>query len=217
MARDLDRRIRALAGDAGVRDVLVIGGGCSKPAGEFASTMDVLETGLLDACGVTDIGIAGHPEGSPDFPEATAVGALKSKAAFAQRTGARMRIVTQFGFDGRAFSRWARSLIDQNIDLPVHIGVAGPARLTTLMKYAAMCGVGNSIGFLRRRALSLATLTTRHSPEHVVRPIEEDVLTGVGSNIEQIHVFAFGGLESTADWLKDRASWSVGAPFHARA
>ena len=71
----LEERIKAMAGEAGVTNVLVIGGGLEKPAGDFTSTMEVLETGFFDAYGITDIGIAGHPEGSPDFNEAVAIAA----------------------------------------------------------------------------------------------------------------------------------------------
>ncbi|MCO5066362.1 MAG: methylenetetrahydrofolate reductase [Rhizobiaceae bacterium] len=205
----LESRIKALTQGAGVRDMLVIAGGLSRPAGAFSSTMDVLETGLLDQCGVTDIGVGGHPEGSPDFSEATANEALRLKAEFAKRTDARLRIVTQFGFDGAGFVRWAQGLEDHGIDLPVHFGVAGPAKLTTLIKYAITCGVGNSIGLLRKRAGSLAALTTVHSPELVVEPVEEFVRGNPGSNIVQLHVFAFGGISRTSEWLNARGSWKA--------
>lgn len=203
----LETRVRAMTGEAGVTDVLVIGGGLEKPAGDFASTMEVLETGFFDKYGVTDIGVAGHPEGSPDFSEEVAVNALRLKKSFGERTGARVRIATQFGFDGEKFITWAEGLREHGIDLPVHLGVAGPAKITTLVKYAAMCGVGNSLDFFKRRTRSLATLATSHSPESVVGPIETHVQTHPHSAIKQIHVFPFGGIKKAAEWLEERGSW----------
>jgi methylenetetrahydrofolate reductase (NADPH) len=205
----LEERVRMMAEEAGVKNVLVIGGGLEKQAGSFSSTMEVLETGFFDKYGIERIGVAGHPEGSPDFSKDVAVQALRLKQEFAERTDAKMRIVTQFGFDAKKFIAWADTLKNDGIDLPVHLGVAGPAKITTLIKFAAMCGVGNSISFLKKNALSLTTLATSHSPETVVGPIESHLLTNTSTPIRQIHVFAFGGLKKTSEWLIERGSWDI--------
>lgn len=205
----LEHRIAMMAGEAGVTDVLVIGGGLERQAGDFSSAMEVLETGYLDRHGITRIGVAGHPEGSPDFTDEVAFHALRLKKAFAERTGARMRLVTQFGFDAEKFITWAEGLRDSGIDLPVHLGVAGPAKITTLIKYAAMCGIGNSVTFLKKNALALTALATTHSPETVVGPIERHVAANPHSAIKQIHVFPFGGLKKSAEWLAERGTWDI--------
>jgi len=205
----LEERVRASAQEAGVRDMLVIGGGLKKPAGEFASSMAALETGLFEKYGITDIGVAGHPEGSPDFSAEVALEALRQKQAFGERTGIRIRIVTQFGFDGSKFIAWADSLKDEGIDLPVHLGVAGPAKVTTLIRFAAECGVGNSLDFFKRNTGSLFGLATAHSPEGVVGSIEAHYQTAPSSPISQIHVFAFGGIRKAAAWLTERGSWAA--------
>ncbi|MEM9105803.1 MAG: methylenetetrahydrofolate reductase [Pseudomonadota bacterium] len=205
----LEERVRRMAEEAEVSNVLVIGGGLDRQAGEFSSTMEVLETGFFDTYGIKKIGIAGHPEGSPDFTDEVALQALRLKQSFAERSDAQLRIVTQFGFDAAAFIAWADGLRDSGIDLPVHLGVAGPAKITTLIKFAAMCGVGNSLNFLKKNALSLTTLATSHSPETVVGPIEQHVVSGATTPIRQIHVFAFGGLKKTSEWLENRGSWDI--------
>nr|WP_246249271.1 methylenetetrahydrofolate reductase [Chelativorans alearense] len=202
-----ENHVRTMAEEAGVRDVLIVGGGVDKPAGPFAGSIDLLETGMFDKYGISDIAIAGHPEGSPDFSEAEAIDILKLKRDFGERTGARMRIVTQFGFDGRKFAEWAGGLSAHGIDLPVHIGVAGPAKLTTMVKYAAICGVGNSVSFLKKRSGSLATLMGGFSPDEVVEPIEAYARSNPASAIQQLHVFPFGGIKGTAAWLIERGTW----------
>ena len=121
-----------------------------------------------------------------------------------------MRIVTQFGFDPARFIAWAEGLAASGIDLPVHIGVSGPAKITTLLKYAALCGVGNSIAYLKKNALSLTTLARGHSPESIVGPIERHWQANPQGPIRQIHVFPFGGLQNSADWLVSRGSWQTG-------
>ena len=206
---DLDERLRRMSAEAGIRNVLVIGGGLEKPVGEFAGAMDVLSTGLLDKHGIREIGVAGHPEGSPDFSEAVAQQILVDKRAFAERTGAEMRIVTQFGFNPEKFIAWAEGLRAHGVDMPVHLGVSGPAKITTLLKYAVMCGVGESINFLKRNALSVAALAGSQSPEPIVEPIERHVASTPGSAIAQLHVFPFGGLKGSAAWLIERGSWKM--------
>lgn len=205
----LEERVKMMSEEAGVKNVLVIGGGLERQAGEFSSTMEVLETGFFDTYGIDRIGIAGHPEGSPEFSEEVALQALRLKKNFAERSDAQLRIVTQFGFDAKAFIGWADGLKEHGIDLPVHLGVAGPAKITTLIKFAAMCGVGNSISFLKKNALSLTTLATSHSPETMVGPIEAHVMNSKSTPIRQIHVFAFGGLKKASEWLEDRGSWDI--------
>ncbi|MCP4997382.1 MAG: methylenetetrahydrofolate reductase [Hyphomicrobiales bacterium] len=213
----LEERVKRMSEEAGVHNVLVIGGGLERQAGDFSSTMEVLETGYFDKYGISKIGIAGHPEGSPDFTEEVAIQALRLKKSFAERSDAQLRIVTQFGFDARKFISWADGLHEHGIDLPVHLGVAGPAKITTLIKFAAMCGVGNSLNFLKKNALSLATLATSHSPETVVGPIEQHVLSSSTTPIRQIHVFAFGGLKKTSEWLENRGSWDIKTSLYPSA
>ena len=49
--------------DGGVKQALVIGGS-SQPIGDFHCSLQLLETGLFEGL---KIGIAGHPDGSPDI------------------------------------------------------------------------------------------------------------------------------------------------------
>ncbi|MEJ8573072.1 methylenetetrahydrofolate reductase [Microbaculum marinum] len=204
---DLRDRLNRLTGEAGVDDVLVIAGSVDRPAGDFASTMDILRTGMLAEFGIRTIGVAGHPEGSPDIPAGGVAEAIAQKNAFAAEYGIDMRIVTQFGFDPQRFVAWAHDLAASGNTLPIHIGVSGPAKITTLLKYAALCGVGPSLDFLKKRASSVMALASGFSPEGVVAPIEEHVAGDPGCPIAQLHVFPFGGLRKTAEWLAERGSW----------
>lgn len=206
-AVDLEERLAAMTGEAGVRDALLIAGGAGDPAGPFTSSMDVLESGLLDRYAITRLAVAGHPEGSPDIPDHLIAQALDWKQQFAERTGADVRIATQFGFDGEAAIRWAEALRGAEINLPIHLGVAGPASIKSLLKYAAMCGVRASSAFAFKRGAAIASLMTSYSPEPFVQPVERHVAEVPETLIQQFHVFPFGGLAETAKWLVDRGSW----------
>jgi methylenetetrahydrofolate reductase (NADPH) len=213
----LEDRVARMVSEAAVTDVLVIGGGLEKEAGSFASTMELLETGVFQRHGITHMGIAGHPEGSPDFDDDTAMEALHQKQAFAENTGLNLRIVTQFGFDAPKFIDWTKDLQAAGITMPIHLGVAGPAKVTTLIKFAAMCGVGNSLSFLKKRGGAMATMVKGFDPNDIVDPIEEYWRTSETSLIEQIHVFPFGGAKKSTAWLTERGSWSSADTFPVAA
>ena len=108
---ELEARIKAYA-DVGVRQALVLAGGIDRPRGAFAEAMQLLETGLFDAHGFTDLHVAGHPEGNKDIDptggDAVAMDALRRKAAFQRETDARMAIATQFCFDPAPGDRLGR-------------------------------------------------------------------------------------------------------------
>ncbi|MBM3545631.1 MAG: methylenetetrahydrofolate reductase [Alphaproteobacteria bacterium] len=204
---EIENRLHAMA-EVGVDDALVIGGDIPRPLGPFGSSMDVLATGLFEQHGIRHIGVAGHPEGSPDIPPAVVVDALHWKIAFAARTGIQVRLVTQFGFDPNLSILWANRLRDEGVRLPIHLGVAGPTSMTKLLKFAALCGVRTSMSFALKRGAALASLLGNYEPEAHVRVIEQRVLAGEAPLIRQLHVYAFGGLAAATTWLTERGSWT---------
>lgn len=198
----LDDHLRRLAGEAGVDQVLVIGGGVSTPVGPFDRTMQVLETGLLQKHGVRTIGVAGHPEGCRDIPAGELARAVAEKDAYAKATGTAMYIATQFCFDAEAIIAWDRSLRRAGNALPIHLGLAGPAKLKSLIHYAAMCGIGPSIRFLTRQAMNIARLASVSVPDKLLLDLAEYRAKEAGCGLAQLHLFAFGGLERSARWLE---------------
>ena len=201
----LEDLVSRFVGEAGITDALLVGGGAGKPLGEFSSVMDMLETGIFDRFGITSLGFAGHPEGNADIEraagEAALVEALRLKQAFAGRTGARTRLVTQFVFAARPVIDWAGMLADENIDLPVHVGLPGPATVKTLVKYALTCGVGPSARIIQKQALNITKLMRVSMPDDTLAGLAEAAASGRGRGIAQAHFFPFGGLEKLFDWL----------------
>jgi methylenetetrahydrofolate reductase (NADPH) len=210
-----ERRVTALSQDAGVTEALVIAGSPDRQAGPISSSIELLESGLFDRLGFRRLGVAGHPEGSPDIPTAALDTAIRQKNGFARNTDAELYIVTQFGFDAASFIAWAARITAAGNGLPIHVGVAGPARIMTLLKYAAACGVGESLSFLKKRAGAVTALATGHSPEAIVEPLEAHWAGDPSGPIRQMHVFPFGGLKKTSDWLYERGSWVSGVAADA--
>lgn len=197
----LDGHLARLSAEAGTTEVLVIGGGVDRPVGPFDRSMQLIETGLLDKHGIRRIGVAGHPEGNRDIGEAGIRQAIAEKNAYAARTGLDLHIVTQFAFDGPALVKWDKLLTVQGNRLPIHIGVAGPATLKSLLHYAAMCGIGSSMRVLKRQAWNIARLTQVSAPDSLVLDLARYRATDPDCRIARAHFFTFGGFKRAAQWL----------------
>ena len=207
----LESRLSGLVNEGGVQDILIIAGEADETMGPYDESLGILQTGLIDKLGIKHVGIAGHPEGNPAYSGRDVMEVLKQKIDFGEQSDAEFRIVTQFGFDGLNFVKWSQAVAEAGINAPIHLGVAGPAKITTLIKYAAMCGVGNSLNFFKKRTGAITRLATKHSPEDVVNPIEQAWLEGRG-NIAQMHIFPFGGLKGSCEWLTQRGTYNFDAP-----
>jgi methylenetetrahydrofolate reductase (NADPH) len=213
---ELEARIAAYA-EAGVRQALVLAGGIDRPRGPFTEAMQLLQTGLFDAYGFTDLHVAGHPEGNRDIDpaggESAAMTALERKDAFQAETDARMAIVTQFAFEADPIIAWAGRLRDRGITLPVHIGIAGPAKLQTMLKFAMVCGVGPSLRVLQRRAADLTNLMLPFEPTGILTELARHKAAHPDFAVARVHLFPLGGIGATADF----AGGVVARPQRARA
>ena len=201
---DLKSRVATLAGN-GASEMLVLGGGAPTPIGHYDAAIQLLETGVFQANGVTRIGIAGHPEGNADISrlkgDAALLQALKDKQAWLKAHGIEGFIATQFLFEAGPVAQWASALRAAAIDLPIHVGVPGPATLKTLVKYAAMCGVGNSARFIRKQAMNITRLLTVNTPDDFVGGLADLHFDQLGLGIAAPHLYPFGGFDKLFDWL----------------
>ncbi|MYK30549.1 MAG: methylenetetrahydrofolate reductase, partial [Boseongicola sp. SB0670_bin_30] len=197
-------------GEAGIEDALVLAGGVASPAGKFDSSMQLLESGVFDRAGFKRLHVAGHPEGNrdidPDGSTRNVDAAMRWKSAFNARTDAEMALVTQFAFEAGPIIDWANGLRDAGIGLPVHVGIAGPARLQTLIKFAIACGVGPSLKVLQRRATDVGKLLLPFEPDEVVRALARHKAAVPDSAIACLHLFPLGGITAAATWARTRST-----------
>jgi methylenetetrahydrofolate reductase (NADPH) len=197
---DLDSWLGAMVETAGIDEVLLIGGASDRPLGPFERVMQLLETGLFERHGIRRIGIAGHPEGSPDFSDDDAMLALCDKNAYARETGCEMFIITQFVFEAQPVIDWDRRIRDAGNELPVHIGVPGLATIKTLLGHARACGIGPSMRVLTRQARNLSKLMSVRTPDRLVADLANCALRDPGCGIRKVHLYPLGGLRRTAAW-----------------
>lgn len=199
-------------GEADVKQALLLAGGVATPLGDFSDSMQLLETGLFDEAGFERLHVAGHPEGNRDIDAtgtANVDAALRWKNDFQTRTDAQMALATQFAFEAQPIIDWADSLHQAGITLPVHIGIAGPAKLQTLIKFAIACGVGPSLKVLQKRAMDVTKLLLPYEPTDVLAQLAAHKAANPGFNISHVHFFPLGGIKTNATWAIENGGTSA--------
>ncbi len=194
--------------EAGVETALLLGGSPTRPVGALDSSIQLIETGYFD--GFKRLHVAGHPEGNNDIDaKGSTVNvdeALRWKQAYKDRSDVEMAIVTQFAFAAKPMTDWAERLAEMGITMPVHAGVAGPAKLQTLIKFAIACGVGPSLGVLQKRAKDLTKLLKPFEPTEVLTDLAAYKAENPDSLIDKIHVFPLGGIKTSAEFLRENGA-----------
>jgi len=166
--------------DGGAKQVLVIGGS-AQPIGDFHSSLQLLETGLFEGF---KIGIAGHPEGSPDISDTDLEKAMIDKKSYADY------IVTQWSLNAGLISDFISKQT-----LPVHVGIIGPLKITSLLKFANIVGAKNSINFLKSNVTKALDLLKPRDPNDIIEKLKDSV--------DNFHIYTFGGLKETNKWLTE--------------
>ena len=182
------------------KKILVIGGGGNQ-LGQITSSLEILNSGLLEENNFNEIGIAGHPEGSPDISQETIDNFLNDKFELTKTKGLNLELVTQFFFDAAPFINWCEELTKKKITIPVRVGFPGPASFKTLLNFGLMSGVGNSINFLKKNSSKVSDLLTKTSNDEMLISLAE--FANKDSPLKSFHCFPFGGFEKTCLWLNE--------------
>ena len=164
--------------DCGVKQALVIGGS-AQPVGDFHCSLQLLETGLFEGL---RIGIAGHPDGSPDISDSDLEKAMKDKKPYADY------IVTQWLMEPEPVIKFVSKQT-----IPVHAGITGPMKISSLLKFANTVGAKNSINFIKSNLGKTFDLLRPKDPNDLIEKIKS-----VTSNF---HIYTFGSLKETNKWL----------------
>ena len=204
--------------EAGVTRVMLIAGDSEAAAGPFASSLALLESGLLQACGIESVGIAGYPEGHRSIPGRAITQSLDRKIEYAGAHGLDLFMVSQFCFDGQQVLDWLAGLRARGVTLPVRIGMAGPSTVRTLLSYGARCGIGKSLQTVfGAKPVSITCLVAWYGPERLVELIAGSAAGDLG--IAGLHFFPFGGFSRSARWIGEVAAgrFRLGDPGDAMA
>ncbi|NEQ43624.1 MAG: hypothetical protein F6K00_08720 [Leptolyngbya sp. SIOISBB] len=124
------------------------------------------------------------------------------KNQYARDTGTEMFVMTQWSLDMATIHRWLDRIEAFNT-LPIYLGIAGPTTPAMLLKFAHICGVRTSLLGLRHQSGRLGKLLTVQTPDYLV--------DGLAGRIDHFHLYTFGGLQRSGDWLATRQS-DLGIP-----
>jgi methylenetetrahydrofolate reductase (NADPH) len=205
---ELSETLERLRAEAQVRKCLVIAGDPKTPAGPFRDSLAVLETGTVEASGIRTIFVGGQPEGISGVSPEAVDAALLAKLDYARSTSAELRLITQFTLDIQSLTSWLAKLDTLGDTLPIHVGIAGPTSLTTLLKFATLTGASASLRAMRRYGARLSQLATETAPDALVAH-----LAGQREALAGLHTYTFGGFARSAAWMTalSRADFDVGA------
>ncbi len=201
---ELDQYLGDITTRAGVKRVFLIAGDPPEPEGPFEDSLQIIETGLLEKHGITIVGIGGHPEGHPNVSKDDLWVWMEKKIAALRARNITPLVVTQFAFDDDAIIAWIKEMRERGIDVPVRLGVPGPAGIKRLLGFAKRCGVGASASVMKKYGISLTNLIGSAGPDKLVSSLEKGLTPELGR--VRLHLYPFGALTPSANWINEYAA-----------
>ncbi|MBA8907540.1 methylenetetrahydrofolate reductase [Aminobacter ciceronei] len=195
------------AREGGARHLLVLSGDRDAPAGPFTSALNILAHGAIKDFGFQRVFISGYPEGHQRISNDALERATRSKIEVMQDSGVNVSIVTQFGFASSAYRIWLHRIRQNGIRCPIRLGLAGVTSIPSLLKYAALCGIGPSLSVLRKRSGAIAGLVKGYEPSGLIAELNRELDIANHDQLN-LHLFPFGGAAKTIEWFRTR----IGAP-----
>lgn len=186
--------LRRLA-DAGVRRAFVVGGDGSAE-GELPDGLALLRAMTELGHPFTEIGIPCYPQGHPTIPATRLQAALVAKAPYAHY------MTTQLCFDPGALAAWLRAQRADGIDLPVHLGVPGPAELPKLLAISARIGVRDTRSFLVKNTRLVRRLLLQPGgfrPDELLDGLAP-LIADPAANVVGLHLYTFNQVAATLAW-----------------
>ncbi|MCM8732309.1 methylenetetrahydrofolate reductase [Hephaestia sp. GCM10023244] len=201
----LARLLGRLCDEASVRELLVISGDVGQPVGPFDSSAALIDSPAFSQPALRRIWLGGYPEGHPKVDADRLNATLDAKIAALRDRQMIPGVMTQFCFDAEPILSWAQAFRTRHADVPVRIGLAGPAGIRTLLRFAQVCGVGTSAKAIVSRGSSIARLLSDATPDPIIRDL---ATTPAFATLQPLalHLFPFGGLERTARWINHVAA-----------
>jgi methylenetetrahydrofolate reductase (NADPH) len=202
---ELDQYLADITTRAGVKRVFIIAGDPPEPEGPYSDSLQIIESGLLEKHGIQIVGVGGHPEGHPNNTPDQLWDWMERKLAAVRAHGMTPLIVTQFAFDDDAIVEWLGQMRARGIDVPVRLGVPGPAGIKRLLGFAKRCGVGASASVMKKYGISLTNLIGSAGPDKLVDGLNAKLNDAEHGRV-RLHFYPFGALKASAEWINSYAA-----------
>jgi methylenetetrahydrofolate reductase (NADPH) len=196
----LEEYLSALRDIEAADNVLIIGGDPTVPMGPYEESLAVIESGVLQQYGVKHISMGGHPSGDPNIPADALIPALQNKAAALSKLNVPGAIITQVDFDVDRVLQWIAEVREAGVDLPIRVGVPGPASVKLLLGFASRLGISTSTTIAKKYGLSVTNLLGKAGPENFIRDLQAG-LDPAKHGVVKLHFYTFGGFKTTAEWI----------------
>jgi methylenetetrahydrofolate reductase (NADPH) len=198
----LEEFLAALQAEGAGENLFIVGGDPAHPQGPYGDALSVMNTGIVQRYGARHVSISGYPEGHPAIDDAALWSALEAKAAALREQRLPGGVITQFSFDVDPVLSWIEQVRARGIDLPIRVGVPGPAGVRRLLGYAARFGVGTSTGIARKYGFSITNLMGTAGPDRFIRALA-DAYDPRRHGEVKLHFYTFGGLAATSEWINE--------------
>jgi methylenetetrahydrofolate reductase (NADPH) len=181
----------------GLQEVFVVAGDAREPAGKFADSLALLRTMAAVKGDLREIGVTGYPESHPFIDDDLTIQAMWDKRQYATY------IVSNLCFDPRLIGKWVARVRRRGVELPVHVGMAGVADPTKLLRISSRIGVGESTRFLRAHTNWFLRMVKPggYSSDRFLAGLRPD-LAAPGRRIAGLHVFTFNEIQATEEWRR---------------
>jgi methylenetetrahydrofolate reductase (NADPH) len=150
------------------------------------------------------VALPGYPEGHPNVSTARLNAAMETKLALARQQGLGTSIVTQFSFAPNRIVEYCADLARRAPGVPVYVGLAGPTNPVALLRFAQRCGVSASLRALQAEGMRAVRLFTHVDPGDQLVALARHARSGSASNVVGVHLYSFGGVARTAQWMNER-------------
>ena len=201
----LDTYLKDITTRAGVKRVFIIAGDPPEPEGPYSDSLQIIESGLLEKHGIEIVGVGGHPEGHPNVSKPDLWVWMEKKIAAVRAHGMVPLVVTQFAFDDDAIIAWLKEMRERGIDVPVRLGVPGPAGIKRLLGFAKRCGVGASASVMKKYGVSITNLIGSAGPDKLVASLDKGLDDDTHGRV-RLHFYPFGALTASAEWINGYAA-----------
>ena len=203
-AGQLEGFLTRVVRDSAVHRVMLIGGDQPDPAGPFADSAVVLDSGILEDCGIREVDIAGYPEGHPRIAPETLRNDLDRKLEIGSQRGLGINVVTQFSFVPSRIIEYCDELAHKAPHVPIYVGMAGPTSAVGLLRFARYCGVSESLRALSSLGIKAAQLACHTSPDEQVEVLARYCAGHEATSVIGVHIFSFGGFKAAVEWMHEK-------------
>jgi methylenetetrahydrofolate reductase (NADPH) len=200
----LEEFLTALRAIDATENVFSVAGDPSVPLGPYEDSLALIESGVLQQYGVKHVSIGGYPDGHPDIATDVLWDALEKKSAALAGLEIPGTVITQVDFDVDRVLQWVAEVRDHGVELPIRVGVPGPASVKLLLGFASRLGISTSTTIAKKYGLSVTNLLGKAGPENFIRDLRAG-LDPAKHGVVKLHFYTFGGFKTTAEWIANHS------------